>query len=205
MKMGVSILGIAGGSASGKTSLAHALSELDDASEVDILSLDSYYRCGAQLPMPERSKQNMDHPQSIDSELFIQHLVALRHGHAVDVPEYDFSTHLRKTETQRLVPRRFIVIEGLFILCFPEVRELLSYSVFVEASEQLRFKRRLSRDTKERGRTVESVQRQWQDTVEPMYRLFCEPTRSFATEVFSGEEWNRAALTALWSRFSTAC
>jgi uridine kinase len=199
--MKVSILGIAGGSASGKTSLAHALVGLHEASDAVILSLDSYYKCGAQLTLAEREKQNMDHPQSIDSELFIQHLLALQRGESIGVPEYDFSTHVRKHNTQLLSPHRFIIIEGLFTLCFPEVRELLSYSVFVEAAAELRFKRRLHRDIRERGRTEESVHRQWADTVEPMYRLFCEPTRSFATEVFSGEAWNQAALDSLWGRF----
>jgi uridine kinase len=202
--MGVNIIGITGGSASGKTSLAHSLLEHPDAPYAAILSLDNYYRCGAHLTMAEREEQNVDDPNAIDSELFIEHLGALKKGCPIDVPLYDFSLHIRQQQTQVLFPHQYIIIEGIFILCFPEMRELLSYSIFVESPADLRFTRRVERDVKERGRTAAGVREQWDATVEPMYCKFCEPTRSFAKEVFSGVGWNQEKIASLWKNIVVA-
>jgi uridine kinase len=177
------------------------LARIGGEGTVQIIALDSYYRDNPHLSPEERTAVNYDHPDAFEAELLRMHLDALREGHAIDVPVYEFATHSRSpSQAQRVAPSDVIVVEGILALHFPELREVYSYSVFVETGDELRFQRRLKRDVRERGRTEESVHVQWNDTVHPMHVQYCQPTRAFATEVITGEEWSEGELTELWKR-----
>lgn len=195
------IISVAGGTASGKTTLAHDLHRIGGGERVQIIPLDSYYRDQAHLTLDERAVMNYDHPDAFETRLLRMHLDALRNGHSVDVPVYEFATHSRsKSQVQQVLPTDIVIIEGILALHFPELREVYSYSVFVDTADELRFERRLKRDVRERGRTEQSVYSQWNDTVQPMHVQYCEPTRTLATEVMTGEEWSESELTLLWKR-----
>jgi uridine kinase len=195
------IISVAGGTASGKTTLAHDLHRLGGEGRVQIIPLDSYYRDQPHLSLEERATVNYDHPDAFEAKLLRMHLDALRNGHSVDVPVYEFATHSRsKSQVQQVAPLDVVIIEGILALHFPELREVYSYSVFVETADDLRLQRRLKRDVRERGRTEQSVHSQWNDTVHPMHVQYCAPTRTLATEVMTGEEWSESELTLLWKR-----
>jgi len=199
------IISVAGGTASGKTTLAHDLYRIGGEERVQIIPLDSYYRDQAHLTPEERVGINYDHPDAFEAELLRMHLDALRNGHAVDVPVYDFATHSRsKSQIQHVSPTDVVIVEGFLALHFSELREVYSYSVFVETADEVRFQRRLKRDVRERGRTEESVYSQWNETVHPMHMHYCAPTRALATEVMTGEEWSDADVTPLWNRILVA-
>jgi uridine kinase len=199
------IISVAGGTASGKTTLAHDLHRIGGEERVQIIPLDSYYRDRPHLSLEERATVNYDHPDAFEAKLLRMHLDALRNGHPVDVPVYEFATHSRsKSEVQRVSPTDVVIIEGILSLHFAELREVYSYSVFVETADDLRFQRRLKRDVRERGRTEQSVYSQWNDTVQPMHVQYCAPTRTLATEVMMGEEWSETELSLLWKRILAA-
>jgi len=199
------IISVAGGTASGKTTLAHDLYRIGGEERVQIIPLDSYYRDQAHLTPEERVVINYDHPDAFETKLLRMHLDALRNGHHVEVPVYEFASHSRsKSQIQRVSPTDVVIIEGILALHFAELREVYSYSVFVETADELRFQRRLKRDVKERGRTEPSVYSQWNDTVQPMHVQYCAPTRTLATEVMTGEEWSEAEVGLLWKRILTA-
>jgi uridine kinase len=177
------LIGIAGASCSGKTELSRRLSLLLSA---PILSLDAYYRELGHLPLEERSRMNFDVPQALDADLFIEHVRALARGEAIDHPTYDFARHTRTGRLERVVPGDVTIVEGLFVLHWPEVREILSTKVFIEVDGQTCFDRRLDRDVRERGRTAESVYRQYNETVRPMAERWVLPARRYADVVVSG-------------------
>ena len=180
------IIGIAGPSSSGKTELARQLAgKLPGAS---IVSLDSYYRGMEEIPLEARKKVNFDHPDAIEWPLLRRHLQALAAGRPFHEPVYSFSEYARTHQTRRIEPSEFVVVEGLFVLYWPELRDLLDTKVYVETDPGVCFNRRLTRDVAERGRTPESVLEQYRRTVQPSAEWFVIPTRKFADLTVSGEE-----------------
>jgi uridine kinase len=171
------IIGICGGTGSGKTTVANRILESVSAGEVVFLQQDSYYRDLDQLPLDFRQKVNFDHPDAIDNDLLVQHLKALKAGETVELPLYDFKTHVRTPETRRVEPQPIIIIEGILIFADPRLLEEMDIKVFVDTPDDIRFIRRLRRDVAERGRTVESVIEQYLASVRPMHMQFVEPLK----------------------------
>jgi uridine kinase len=188
------IIGVAGGTGSGKTTVSSAILERVGRDEIAYLQHDSYYRDRSFLPPEERAKANFDHPDALESELLAQHLRALKAGQAVDVPLYDFTTHTRKHETVRVEPRKVILVEGILIFAEKALRELMDIKVFVDTDADVRFIRRLQRDISERGRTVESVIRQYAETVRPMHLEFVEPSKRYADIIVPEGGFNVTAI-----------
>uniref|UniRef100_Q02D78 uridine/cytidine kinase n=1 Tax=Solibacter usitatus (strain Ellin6076) TaxID=234267 RepID=Q02D78_SOLUE len=184
--MSAHIIGVAGPSSSGKSELARQLAERLPGTS--IVSLDSYYRGMEEIPLEERKKVNFDHPDSLDWELLHEHLVAIAAGRAFDEPVYSFADYERTTETRRIEPTEFLIVEGLFVLYWPELRKMLDTKVYVQTDSAVCFQRRLSRDVAERGRTPESVREQYERTVRPSAEWFVYPTEKYADLRVSGEE-----------------
>ena len=179
------IIGIAGGSGSGKTTLALRLKERFGEDEVRLISHDSYYKRHDELPFEERCKLNYDHPDSFDTPLMVAHLRELRAGHPVQVPVYDHTIHNRSNETVLVRPAPVIIVEGILIFDSPELCDLMDMKVFVDTDADVRILRRIVRDVKERGRTLDSVVTQYLTTVKPMHYLYVEPTRALADVVIN--------------------
>ena len=179
------LIGICGGSGSGKTTLAEDVSERFDAV---LLPFDAYYRDHGHLTPDERAAVNYDHPDALDVELFVEHLMLLRDGHEIAMPVYDFATHTRTDDLVMIRPTPVIVVEGILLFSFPELRELFALKVFRDCPERLRFDRRLARDVAERGRTPESVRAQFAATVAPMHDQFVQPYRDVAEIVSDGDD-----------------
>jgi len=180
------IIGIAGPSSSGKTELAKSL--VVELPGTSIVSLDSYYRGMEEIPLAERKKVNFDHPDALDWTLLREHLQALTAGRAFAEPVYSFADYARTSATRRIEPSEFVIVEGLFVLYWPELRAMLDTRVYVETDPGVCFDRRLRRDVVERGRSPESVRQQYERTVRPSAEWFVYPTRRFAGIVVSGEE-----------------
>lgn len=195
------VIGIAGGSGSGKTSLARALfARLGGPEACIVLDHDSYYRDLSQLPPGNRGEANFDHPESLESDLLARHLAELRAGRAVARPCYDFASHTRLPTTLRVEPRPVIVCEGILLLAAPELRSSFDLRVFLDAPADVRVLRRMQRDVVERGRTLASVTQQYLDTVRPMHERFVEPARTTADLVLGWPhtpEQQAAALAAV--------
>jgi len=180
------LIGIAGCSGSGKTTLAR---ELAAQLEATLFPLDLYYRDLAHFPLDSRCKQNFDHPDSLESELFIEHLRTLKQGHAIDRPIYDFRTHTRVAGAfDHIEPTRFVVVEGIMALHWPELGELYDFSVYVDAPDELCLARRIYRDMRERGRTEESVREQYEAAVKPMADVYVIPSQTRAGMTVSGTD-----------------
>lgn len=180
------VIGIAGCSGSGKTTLARELATQLDAT---LFPLDFYYRDLSQFPLDSRHKQNFDHPDSLESELFIEHIRQLKEGHAIHRPVYDFKTHSRVEGTfDRMEPAKFVVVEGIMALHWPELCASYDFSVYVDAPDELCLTRRIYRDMRERGRTEQSVREQYEAAVKPMADLFVRPSLSRATMTVSGTD-----------------
>src|SRR5215467_11483893 len=174
------ILGISGGTGSGKTTVAQKIIRSVGASSVVYLPQDSYYRNLGDMPIDLRHNVNFDHPDAFDTALLINHLEALRAGESIEQPVYDYRTHSRKTEVVHVEPRPVIIIEGLLVLVNPQLRQLMDLKIFVDTDADIRFIRRLDRDVHERGRSVESVITQYTTTVRPMHLQFVEPSKRYA-------------------------
>jgi len=182
------IIGIAGGTGSGKTTLAHALkNNFGDAKSV-IIDIDSYYKDLSHISPVERKGRNFDHPDALDFGLLVEHLKMLKNGSAIHKPTYSFKTHTRKPETVMVCPKEIVIIEGILLLAAPPLREMLDVKVFVDAEADIRFIRRLKRDVVERGRTVESVVEQYLSTVRPMHQQFVEPSKQYADMIVRGDD-----------------
>lgn len=175
----VLVIGIAGGSGSGKTTLAKNIAEYF-ADRISILRHDDYYRSQDDIPMEDRIKTNYDHPHAFDSELLLSHLDALKAGCDVDSPIYDYSNHTRSGETRHVKASSVILLEGILILENEEVRSRLDMKIFVDTDADVRIVRRILRDVKKRGRSLESVTKQYLTTVKPMHEAFVEPSKRYA-------------------------
>jgi uridine kinase len=179
------IIGIAGPSSSGKSELSRQLSERLPGTS--IVSLDSYYRGMEEIPLAARKKVNFDHPDALDWELLHEHLVAISEGRAFEEPVYSFADYARTSATRRIEPTEFLIVEGLFVLYWPELRGMLDTKVYVETAPEVCFERRLKRDVAERGRTPKSVREQYEKTVRPSAEWFVYPTGKYADLAVSGE------------------
>ena len=174
------VFGVAGGTASGKTTVAHKILSGVGASQIAYLPHDAYYCYDPKMSFEERSQQNYDHPNSLENKLLAQHIEQLRDGQAVEVPVYDFTHHLRKEETVLVEPAPIILVEGILIFTKRRLRKLMDIKVFVDTDADIRFIRRLRRDMEERERSLESVVAQYLDTVRPMHLKFVEPSKVYA-------------------------
>lgn len=174
------LIGVAGGSGSGKTTVVRRIVDAIGADDVNVLHHDSYYRDAAHLPMEERMAINFDHPDSLETELLIGHLEALLDGRPVEVPVYDFGQHVRSPEPRTVEPRPVIILDGILILWDPRLRELMDLKIFVDADADVRLGRRLQRDMEERDRSAGSVLAQYMATVRPMHLEFVEPSKRYA-------------------------
>ena len=186
-KMPSLMIGIAGGTGSGKTTLARRIVEALPAGTAALIYTDSYYRPLTHLSPAERATHNFDHPDAIEFELLLAHLSALRDGQPIEVPIYNFSVHDREPQTEHIEPARVIVVEGILALQQERLRPFYDLTIFVDTPAQVRFDRRLCRDIRERGRTEESVRKQWQTTVAPMHDQYCEPSRAHARVIVDGQ------------------
>lgn len=174
------IIGICGGTGSGKTTVANRILESVSKDEVIFLQQDSYYRDLDKLPLDIRNVVNFDHPDAIDNDSLVEHLRALKAGEAVELPLYDFKTHSRRAETLHMEPRPIIIIEGILIFAEQRLLDEMDIKVYVDTPDDIRFIRRLRRDVAERGRTAESVIEQYLSTVRPMHMQFVEPSKRYA-------------------------
>lgn len=174
------VCGICGGSGAGKTTLTRRIVDRLGDRDVSVLAFDAYYRDLSHLPLSQRRARNFDHPDSLDSELFIEHLDALRQGRVVEVPVYDFATHTFSGRFHTVAPAPLLLVEGILLLAFSEVAQRLDFSVYLDVSRDLRLQRRIKRDVAERGRKPENVRRQFAATVSPMHDAYVQPHRDRA-------------------------
>ena len=173
------VIGIAGGSGSGKTTLMNNIVERFK-DNITVLSHDSYYRRHDDMTYEERCKLNYDEPAALETDLMVRHLDQLRRGEAIDCPVYDFTVHNRSDETTRIEPRKVIIVEGILIFENRELRDLMDIRIFVDTDADIRLCRRVKRDVNKRGRSLESVLTQYQETVKPMYEKYVEPSKKYA-------------------------
>jgi uridine kinase len=188
------IIGIAGGTGSGKTTVVHQIMNELPETEVGIIHQDSYYRDNSNLSFEERALINFDHPRAIDFELLVSHLKQLKEGQAIEQPVYSFVTHNRTEDTVLTHPRKVMIVEGILILSSPELREMCDMKVFVHADSDERLIRRLRRDIAERGRDMEEVLLRYQTTLKPMHQQFIEPTKAFADIIIPNDKYNTVAI-----------
>jgi uridine kinase len=194
------VIGVAGGSGSGKTTVSEAILERVGRDRIAYLQHDSYYKDRSHLPPKERARANFDHPDALESELLAGHLAALKAGQSVEVPLYDFTTHTRQSETAHVEPRKVVLVEGILIFAEKALRELMDIRVFVDTDADVRFIRRLQRDISERGRSVESVIRQYTETVRPMHLEFVEPSKRYADVIVPEGGFNLTAIDMIVAR-----
>ena len=199
MSITPSVIGVAGGSGSGKTTVVRRIVDSLGPEQVVVLEHDRYYRDRNDLRLEERAALNYDHPDALDTNLLVEHVRMLKAGQAVDVPLYDFTRHARRADRQRYEPRRAIIVEGILIFTEPVLRELMDVKVFVDADADTRFIRRMQRDVAERGRTLESVVEQYLATVKPMHFEFVEPTKRYADIIIPLGGHNTVAIDMMLS------
>ncbi len=197
------VIGIAGGSGSGKTTVAQEILNRVGPDRIAFLQHDSYYKDLTGLPPAQRAEVNFDHPNSLETELLIQHVLTLREGKPVEVPIYDFAHHRRTGETFAVLPHPVIMVEGILIFADKALRDLFDVKIFVDTDADIRFIRRLQRDISERGRTTESVIHQYQATVRPMHLEFVEPSKRYADVIIPEGGFNTAALDMVAARIQT--
>ena len=193
------LIGVAGGSGSGKTTVAHNLVKAFKAEDAVLVEQDAYYRELINMTLEEKAKVNFDHPDSIEFELLKKHLEALKNGEAIDRPIYDFTTHSRKEGVVRINPSKIIIVEGILIFAVPEIRELLDVKIFVDTDADEMILRRIERDMNERGRSFSSVKNQYLETVKPMYLEFCEPSKRYADIIIPRGGKNKVAIDMVLS------
>jgi uridine kinase len=197
------VVGIAGATGSGKTTVARRLTEALPRGSVALLQHDSYYRDRADLSYEQRCELNFDHPESLETPLMVEHLQQLRAGKAVRVPIYDFTTHRRLPDTDRLEPGPVVVVEGILVLADPDLRAMLDIKVFVDTDADIRVFRRIRRDIEQRGRSFDSVRKQYYSTVRPMHQQFVEPSKRWADIILPEGGHNQVALDLLVARLRT--
>lgn len=193
MENGILVIGIAGGTASGKTTLMKNLIN-EFQGKVTVLSHDNYYKRHDDMLYEERCKLNYDEPAAFDTSLMVYHLDQLRHGYPIECPVYDFTVHNRSEETIRLVPHKVIIVEGILIFENEELRNLMDIKIFVDTDADIRLCRRIKRDVNKRGRSLESVLEQYRNTVKPMHERYVEPSKKYADIVVPEGGKNLVAL-----------
>ena len=194
------IIGVAGGTGSGKTTVASEILVSVGAEHIAYIKHDAYYRDHGHLPQELRAAVNYDHPDSLETELLIQHLVAFRAGRPVEIPIYDFTTHTRTSKTEHIQPAPIILVEGILVFAEAELRKLFDVKIYVDTDADVRFIRRLRRDVQERGRSVESVCQQYLNTVRPMHLEFVEPSKRYADIIIPEGGLNVVAIEMVASR-----
>lgn len=202
--MTVLFVGVAGGSGSGKSTIARSIVEALPSHHVVAIKHNAYYRDLSHRPYDERTRINFDHPDSLDNELFVQHLDALRAGTAVEKPRYDFARHTRDTVTDRLEPAPIIVVEGILVLALEAIRTRLDVKLYVDTDSDIRLMRRIRRDLEHRGRSFGQIRTQYYETVRPMHLAFVEPSKRFADIIIPEGGHNRVArdmILALLQKF----
>ena len=199
MEKNILVIGIAGGSGSGKTTLLKNLVE-SFADDVTVLSHDNYYKRHDELTYEERCQLNYDEPAALETDLMALHLDQLRRGEAIDCPVYDFTTHNRSDETIRVVPKKVIIVEGILIFENQPLRELMDIRIFVDTDADVRLCRRIKRDVNKRGRSLESVLLQYQQTVKPMHEMYVEPSKKYANIIVPEGGKNLVALDMIMGR-----
>ena len=194
------VIGIAGGTGSGKTTIARAIAAALASEHVTTLEHDWYYRDRSDLSFDEKSQLNFDHPDSLETSLLVEHVRALKGGQAVLVPGYDFKTHARTTETRRIEPTPVLIVEGILVFVEPALRELMNVKIFVDTDADIRLMRRIRRDIEQRGRTFQQVREQYYQTVRPMHLAFVEPSKRWADVLIPEGGNNAVALDLVTSR-----
>ncbi len=194
------IIGVAGGTGSGKTTVANRILDRVGTNYIAYIPHDAYYRDLGHLSQEERKKVNFDHPDSLETELLVKHLQELRAGNAVEIPIYDFTTHTRTPETSHVEPARIVLVEGILIFAEPELRKIFDVKLYVDTDADIRLIRRLQRDVQERGRTFESVIEQYRRTVRPMHLEFVEPSKRYADVIIPEGGFNEVAIEMVAAR-----
>jgi uridine kinase len=197
------VLGIAGGTGSGKTTVAFEILERVGQKHVSYVPHDSYYKDLGDLPPNQKAEINFDHPNSLDTDLMIEHVKLLKQGNAIDMPVYDFSTHTRTEECIHVEPNPVILVEGILIFTEPRLRDLFDVKLFVDTDADVRLVRRIRRDINERGRSVDSVLEQYQKTVRPMHLEFVEPSKRYADVIIPEGGYNQVALDMVTARLDS--
>ncbi len=193
------IIGIAGGTGSGKTTVVNQIVKEFDNEDVGIISQDSYYKDNAHLSLEERAKINFDHPRAIDFDLLYQHLTDLKEGKTVEQPVYSFVQHTRTGDTILTHPRKVMIVEGILIFNDKRLRDLFDVKIYVHADSDERLIRRVRRDINERGRTVDEVLSRYQNTLKPMHEQFIEPTKAYADLIIPNDRRNKVAIDVIIS------
>lgn len=195
----VTLVGISGGAASGKSTLARLLLEYLGEQKCVVINSDDYYLPQDHIPPELRGLNNYDHPTSLELDLLALHLRSLKRGESINCPAYDFSQHTRKKDQYRLVlSRSIVIVDGALIFAVPALREQFDVMVFVDVPDSIRYQRRLSRDMRERGRTESDIEHQWNDTVQPMFEEFCQPSKIFADIVLDGVSLTTDSIPLIW-------
>jgi len=194
------VIGVAGGTGSGKTTVAQAILKRAGTRQISLIQHDAYYKDLSALPLPQRAMMNFDHPDALDNELLVTHLKELKAGRAIEMPVYDFTTHTRTGQTRRVEPHRVILVEGILIFADEALRRLMDVKIYVDTDSDIRFIRRLQRDIAERGRTMESVIRQYLTTVRPMHQEFVEPSKRYADVIIPEGGFNEVAIELVAAR-----
>ena len=194
------VIGVAGGTASGKTTVVQAILDRVGRERIAHIQHDSYYKDLSHLPLEQRRQFNFDHPNALDTELLVQQVRELRQGHPVEVPTYDFATYCRLPQTRTVYPQPVVILDGILILSEAALCELIDVKIYVDTDADLRLIRRMQRDVEQRGRTVESVIRQYLSTVRPMHLEFVEPSKRYADVIIPLGGHNVAALELVTAR-----
>jgi len=197
------VVGIAGGTGSGKTTVAKTIAASLPAGRVALIEFDAYYRDLPDVEPEERAKINFDHPDALEIELLVDHLGALKAGAGVDVPIYDFKIHRRRSEARRVEPARVVLVEGILVFVDPRVRERLDMKIFVDTDPDIRVFRRIRRDMEQRGRSFDSIREQYYKTVRPMHLQFVEPSKRWADLIIPEGGNNRVALDLIISKLES--
>jgi uridine kinase len=197
------VVGIAGGTGSGKTTVAKTIASSLPAESVAMIEYDAYYRDRTDLPLEERAQLNFDHPDALDSDLLVEHLSMLRAGKRVEAPIYDFKVHCRLTESRRIEPLPVIIVEGILVFVDPRVRERLDMKIFVDTDPDIRVFRRIRRDMEHRGRSFDAIRDQYYRTVRPMHLQFVEPSKRWADLIVPEGGNNRVALDLIIAKLKS--
>ena len=195
---------VAGGSASGKTTVVEEILARAGIQDVLIIKHDDYYHDQTDIPLKERYYMNYDHPSSLDNQLLYEHLKRLLEGESVDKPTYDFVNHNRARETELISPKKIIIVEGILILENPKIRDLSDMNIFVELDDDTRFIRRMLRDMKDRGRSLETIIDQYETTVKPMFHRYVKPTKRYADVIIPNDQRHDKAVDLIVSKIKSS-